>query len=308
MWLNRFTNYLLSHRWQAIFFTFIITFIPVLGIVGILIAAFVTLCKGAIEGAILTIAATIPYLGSFYLSKNPEAALPIVVWAGVGVAILSNILTWIFAVMLRREVSWSVILQIATLFGVLVVSVVHLIYPEVATWWGDQLQSYYNHAQALLKNNGAAGQDTQIETINITKQYATGLMMAAILFNAILQLVVARWWQAIIYTPGSLRKELHAVRLSKLAGLLFIISLVFSYLGNRVVLDIMPILYLLFASAGLSLIHYLFGQLQTNTAWFWLSILYIAILFSLPVSLILISAFALLDIWLNIRKRYKKTY
>ena len=56
-----------------------------------------------------------------------------------------------------------------------------------------------------------------------------------------------------IYNPGSLRKELHRIRLSQLAGLLFLISMVFSYLGNSVVLDIMPVLYMLFCAAGLSL-------------------------------------------------------
>lgn len=309
MWLNRFTNYLLANRWQTIALTFIGTFIPVIGIVGILIAALVTLCKGVVEGAVLTVAATLPYILSFYFTSSSEPTFPLVVWAAVGVAVTSNLLTFAFAVMLRKQSSWSFILQIAALLGVLTVSVIHLIYPNVANWWGNQLQSYLAQAQAMagaLKNPSSMTNDAQIDTINVTKYYATGLMMAAILVNAVLQLIVARWWQAVVLMPGILRKELHNIRLSHLAGILFVASLILSYFGNAVVLDIMPIIYILFFAAGLSLIHYFFGQMSSGTVWFWLAVVYITLIFSLPMSLVLVAIFALLDVWLDLRKRLKK--
>lgn len=309
MWLQKLTSYLLAHRLQTIFLTFAITFIPVIGIFGILIAAFVTLRRSIIEGGILTIAATLPYILTFYLPSSSQNTIPLVIWAAVGVAVLSNLLTWIFAVMLRRGASLSLILQIAALIGVLVISVIHLIYPNVSDWWGGQLQSYYAHAQAMkdmLKAAPSIPKDTQLETINITKQYATGLMAAAILFNAVIQLIVARWWQVTVSNPGTLRLELHYIRLSQLAGLLFLISLIFSYLGNSVVVDIMPILCILFGAAGLSLIHFLFALMSSSTAWFWLLIFYLAVIFLLPTSMILVSLLALVDVFADLRKRFKK--
>jgi phage terminase large subunit-like protein len=313
MWLHRFTDYILQHRLKAMLFTFVITFVPVIGLVGILIAALVTLVKGVVEGAIFTAAATLPFIISFCLSGTSGAETPLVVWAAVGVAVLSNVLTWVFAVMLRRQTSWSLILQIAALLGVLAVSVVHLAYPGVIDWWGIQLQSYYNQAAAIttsvLNNSPPAAvppNEVQLESITVTKQYATGLMVAAVLFNAILQLVVARWWQVLVFTPGMLRKELHRIRLSQLAGVLFVGSLVLAYLGNAVVLDIMPILYLLFGAAGLSLVHYLFGLMNSKTTWFWLSLLYIALVIALPTSVLVVAFLALLDIWLDVRKRIQK--
>jgi hypothetical protein len=310
MWLQRFTNYLLRHRWKAIALTFAITFVPIIGIVGILIAALITLLQGVVFGAIFTAAATLPFIISFYISGTQGAALPLVVWAAVGVAVLSNVLTWAFAVMLRRQASWSVILQIAALLGVLVISLVHLAYPGVTEWWATQLQSYYAQAQAvtgMLKNPTPGSSSMQIEAINATKQYATGLIVGAVLFNAILQLMVARWWQAIVFNPGSLHKELRDIRLSQLAGVLFVASLVFCYLGNSVVLDIMPVLYMLFGAAALSLIHYLFGLMKSPTRLFWLSGLYIILIFSLPMSIVLIAMIALADIWLDLRKRFKNS-
>lgn len=310
MWLARLTHYLLKHRLLTIAFAFAITFVPVIGILGILIAALVTLRKGIVEGAILTVAATLPLIIAFYVTDHHDiASVPLFVWAALVFVVLSNILTWVFAVMLRKQASWSVILQVAALIGVLAVSIIHLAYPDVVTWWHDQLTANYNQAQAMtgvLKTQTIATVDSQRESINITKNYATGMMMAAILFSAILQLIVARWWESVVFKPGILRRELHNIRLSQLAGALFLVSLVLSYYGNPVVLDIMPILYVLFGVAGISLIHYFFGLITSPTAWFWLSMFYLVLIFGLPISMMFIAMLAWMDIWLDLRKRFKK--
>lgn len=309
MRLQRITNYLLHHRWLAIVLTFSTTFIPVLGIVGVIYAGLVTLRKGILEGALFTLAATLPYVISFYLSGSQDSGSQLVLWAAVGVAVLSNVLTWVFASMLRRQATWSQLLQVAALIGVLFVSIIHLIYPDVAGWWGNQLNAYYQNSSLpnLLKSQPHTGpSDAQLESINVTKQYATGLMTMAVLFNAILQLIVARWWQAALFNPGLLRRELHHIRLSSLAGVLFALSLVLSYLGNSVVLDIMPVLYVLFAAAGLSLIHYMFGMIKSSTRWFWIWLMYMMLIFTVPASIMLIVFMALIDIWFDVRKRLKK--
>ncbi len=312
MRLKRYTEYLLSHFWVALALTFVSTFIPVINVFGILYAALVTLRKGWVAGVIFTAAATIPYAIGFGLNNYHEVTvtMPLAMWAAAGVAILSNVLTWLFAGMLRRQPKWGGILQLAALAGVLVVSVVHLAYPDVANWWGMQLQAFYNHAQStgLLKNQTPAAIETRMEIIRTTQQYASGVMIAGILFNAILQLIIARWWQLkVFHQAGGLRKELHNIRLYPLAGALFILSLILSYLGNAVVLDIMPILYLLFGVAGLSLIHCLFAQMQSNTKWFWLMIFYLLLIFSLFGSVVLVALVGLADVWLDLRKRLKKS-
>jgi len=310
MKLKRFTNYLLEHRLQAVLLTFGFTFIPVVGVLGILFAALVTLRKGVMEGAILTAAATLPYVFSFMLASHDPDALPLVLWTAVGVAVTSNILTWLFAVLLYRQMTWSGILQVVALVGVLIISVVHLVYPNVADWWSTQLTSYYTQAASMmsgvLKSSSGVPSDAQLESIKVTKNYASGMIVAAVLLNAVLQLVVARWWQAVLFAPGMLRRELHNIRLSPLAGALFGLSLVFAYLGNSVVLDVMPILYLLFASAGLSVFHYFLGLMVSPTRWFWIAVLYVTLLFAMPTSMVFVAMVALLDIWLDLRRKLRK--
>lgn len=304
MWLQRFTNYILSHRWQTIALVFFGSFVPFLEMIGMLIAALVTLRKSIVEGGILTIAATIPYGVSFYFSDY-NTAIPIVLWATLGAVIVNNVLIWSFAVLLCRRTSWSQILQIAALFGVLVISVVHLLYPNITDWWVSQLQFYYQQVLPGLWKN-LVSNEMQQEVIHTTKQYATGFIIAGVLFNAILQLILVRWWQAILFHSKSLRKELQGIRLSRLAGILFAASLVLAYMKNSVVLDMMPILLMLFGAAGLSLIHYWFYSMQSVGTWFWLLFLYMILILFMPASLTLLALLALFDVWLDIRNRLKK--
>lgn len=309
MWLRRFTSFLLTHPWQTFGLTFLITFVPIIGIIGILIAALITLSKNITEGLLLTLAAILPYFISFYFSAPPDHTIPLVIWAAVGVAAISNGLTWVFAVMWRRHVSISLILQIAALVGVLVVSIVHLAYPHIVDWWASALQAYYAQAKSSMTGilSSPTGQaEARSEAINLTKEYATGLMAAAVLFNALIQLIIARWWQATIFNPGSLQRDLHHIRLSQMASVLFLASLILAYFGNVVVVDLMPIVYLLFGAAGLSLVHYFFARLQSPSSWLWLTIFYIIFIFSMPISLIVAALIAFFDIWFDLRKRLIK--
>lgn len=310
MRLLRLTNYLLEHRLLSIIGVIAITFIPMVGVIGILFAGLVTLRKGILEGALFTTAATLPYLINFYFSNYPVAELSFLIWAAVGIAILSNTLTWIFASMLYKHVHWSQLLQIAALLGVLLVSIIHLANPSVTNWWGNQLSNYYEKAIIITKNiqneSDKTPTESQLETINLTKQYATGLMTMAILFNAILQLIASRWWQTTLFYPGLLRKELHHIRLSRLASILFVLSMILAYLDNKVAVDIMPILYMLFGTAGLSLIHCLLHTMTSTTKWFWLWLIYIILVIALPTSLMLLSIVALFDSEWNIRFKLKK--
>lgn len=356
MRLQRFTNYLLQHRLIALVLTFAVTFVPVVGIFGIIVAAFMTLTKGIIEGALFTLVATLPYFISLAFPGHAGDTTPLVMWAAISVAVISNLLTWVFAVMLRRQSTWSQIIQVAALMGLLVVSVVHIAIPNVDEWWGRELRTYYMKGEAVTKalqtpapaaatpavgevaaaaaapvakdivtDKVVAAKDsiadtnsdkpavsaepsdtTRIDAINQTKQYATGLMIAAILFNALMQLIVARWWQSALYYPRGLRRELHGIRLSFLASVLFVAGLVLAYMGNVVVIDMMPIVYLLFTAAGLSLIHWLLGVNKTKSTWFWIMILYVGLFISMPSGLVIISSLAAVDVWLNVRKRFRK--
>lgn len=337
MWLQRFTHYLLTNRWRALALTVAITFLPMFGLIGfavagisIIIATMITLVKGAYEGAIFTAAATLPYAVCFYLYGINNSSAPVILVMGSLVIVFAiNILTWSFAVMLRRQSSFSSVLQIAALTGILFVSVVHLAYPDVAGWWAEQLTQAQAYVQKLADTDlGLLGNSAQLGgtspgtaavtasavtpatpstgtiKVDTVAQSETGSLVALVLLLAMIQLIVARWWQCAVFSRGTLKYQLRGVRLSHLAGISLIVSMGISYYGNAVVLDMMPILVLLFISAGLSLVHYLIGLTSKPKSWIWITLFYILLIFYLQqVGFMLLIMLALMDIWLDVRKR-----
>jgi len=306
MLLRRFTDFVLRGRLQAMASAFLIAFIPVLGMVSILIAGLVTLRKGAYEGALVLLAATLPYLLGFLVSgtaiSEQEPLTQIIIW----VFVVSNVLTWFFAIVLRKFNNWSFTLELAALLGVLIIGIVHIIYPDIQQWWAVQLNAYFaKTAEVVGKIKGeaaVAGLERQAQAVAAAKYFATGLIAVSILFNVLLQLLIARWWQAAMFNPGGLRKELLQIRLGHVTALVFAVEIILSYTGNDFALDTLPVLYGAFFAAGLSLIHYL-AQLAKN-ALLWLVLFYGVVVWLFPLSIILVGILGLIDTGFDFRKRF----
>ena len=95
MFLRRFTDFVLQNRLQAMATAFITAFIPVIGSISILIAALVTLRKGAYEGALVAVAATLPYIIS-YFTAIPAADQVQMAVAMLAILIVSNFFDVVF--------------------------------------------------------------------------------------------------------------------------------------------------------------------------------------------------------------------
>lgn len=309
MLLKRLTDYLLRHHQLALLSTFLVTFLPVVGVLGMVYAGFVTLIYGAVTGGIFTLAATVPFVISFILVKSNPAFPALVMWVAYAFPVLINALIWVFAVMLARRMTWSELMQCAALLGGLTISVLHLVYPDVTTWCWEHIRTFFLQTQqmAAMSKQAVATLDPQhMQVLNLMKDSALGIIVVLILLTAITQLIVSAWWQAVCFNPGQLRRDLHQIRLSTLAGYLFAAAILLSYFGNRVISDIMPVLYLLFAAAGLSVVHYFAATWQTSKAWLWLLVFYVVVFFTMPISLKILSIIALIDTWADLRQRLKK--
>ena len=303
MFLRRFTDFTLQSYLTAMLVAFLIAFIPVIGNISIVIAALVTLRKGIVAGALVTVAATLPFLLSYASFSADETEM---VKVAVAILIASNVLTWSFAGILRKYNFWNLTLEVAAVVGIVIVVAVHVIYPDIQTWWQSHLGAYLNKTTTLLGvDQDPEANAAQLEMLNTMKRYATGFVTASVLFNAMLQLILARWWQAALFNPGGLRKELYQIRLSYVAGILFILGLIGAYLGNDIVIDVMPILFLVFAAAGLSLLHNFAASMSYG--WILLGFVYLAIIGLFPMGIVIVAFIALADTILNIRKRLNLT-
>jgi hypothetical protein len=148
--------------------------------------------------------------------------------------------------------------------------------------------------------------------INAIKPYATGALTASLLFNILLQLFVSRWWQLKLTTPTKLTEEFHHLRLTSMAGIVFLVALILSYLKIVLALDLLPVLYLTFCVAGLSLVHYAASKLK-GLASLCLVVFYIVLMgswmaYKLPLVFQLLALAALLDVWFDWRGRLDKRF
>lgn len=306
MLLRRFTDFVLHGRIQAMALAFVCAFIPVISSISILVAALVTLRKGVFEGALVTLAATVPYLlGYFGYSADDRTVVTVLVVCGM---IASNILTWGFAAILRRHGNWNLVIEVAGFIGVAIVIAIHLINPDIQSWWQTQLGAYFAKSASVMSqyagSGAAAQQEIEAQLIDRAKQYATGFSIVSILFNALLQLALARWWQALIFNPGGLQKELWQIRLGYAAAVVFVALFGLAFFGNQMSVDASPVMLLAFCMAGLSLIHCLIGT--TKFSWLFLLMVYTGIVFLFPLSAVLISIAALFDTLFNFRRMMGK--
>jgi hypothetical protein len=301
MLLRRFTDFILQGRFQAMGTAFVLAFIPVIGTVSILIAALVTLRKNIVEGGLVFVAASLPLLIQYIAvpaENQNEMLLYIIV-----IMLMTNVLTWFFAVLLRLYGSWNPIMEASILIGFLAIGLIHILYPDIQDWWVKQFSAYFGKTLEVVDSlrSESAQQDLRLELMTVAKRYATGFAAASILINVLLQLAIARWWQATIFNPGGLPKELQQIRLGYAAAGLFVVMLLLSYFKNSLALDMMPLLYVIFALVGLSFLHYAVSF--TKVSWLWITLVYMGIIGLFPFSLMVVAVIGLFDIGLNFRNR-----
>lgn len=301
MLLRRITDFVLQSRLNAIGSALVLTFVPLGGTISVLIAGLVTLVKGAYEGSLVLMAATLPYLAYVVFPSKDQSEFMFVI---LSIMVMSNIATFGFALMLRHYRNWSLVLESATLIGVMVIGCVHSFYPGLQEWWGVQLTHYFDSTMPLMEmvKTNALPNAEQNQLVAVVKSYATGFVTLAVLMNMLLQLLAARWWQSAVFSPGLLRKELYQIRMGYIAGAVFMLFLGLTYYGNNTVIDIMPVLYLAFCAAGLSLLHV--AVQKTKAAWVWLAVVYTVLLWGFPYSVVFIAMIGLLDTWVDFRERF----
>jgi hypothetical protein len=306
MVLRRFTDFILKSRLQAMGTAFVCAFIPLVGSVSILISAFVTLRKNSLDGFYILIAATLPLFIALY-GYSADTVEGFSNFDIVLLMAICNVLTWAFAVLLRKYGSWNLLLQLAAFICLVIVLAVHMLYPDIQAYWQTHLTSYLSSTMQSV--SGATGDEapekigalgSMVQTLS---PLLTGIVSTFVVFYALVQLLLARWWQAALYNRGGLRVELDNIRLSYAAGIIFIICFMFVVAGNPTAEDAGTILYVTFALAGFSVLHALIAS--SKKAWLWNGLMCLLI-FVIPPSMFVIALIALLDTGIDLRKRLVK--
>jgi len=257
--------------------------IPVLSVFSGAIVALVWLRMGPAQGIKILLAAAIPGLYLWVSGASPDVLLGV-----IGAALLAEVL--------RTNRGWSRVL----ITGALLASVIAL----TVQWLDDELQLQIIN---LLLNEGGLAESYELAAIDQQQLVAAlgwlfnGVITSVQLLMLIVSLIIARWWQSILYNPGGFQAEFHALRLPLWSAAFLPIALALVASGQAWLMPVIPVLLVPHLIAGVALVHGVFAIKKYNS--FWLGLLYVLLVFTQPYMSLLLVLIALADSAVDIRHR-----
>ena len=286
---------LLVRSGNAAFAALVCSLLPLIGVpfgfIATIIVGFVTLCRGPRSGLFVLAWVALPALALLYLRR----------FSNVDTLVVDCTIVWLLAYVLRRLGSWRWVFEVGALIGILIVVGVHIVFPNVQTWWINSLTKYLAELHSATSWRLTATQTDQL--IKGFAPIATGAVVFVGLFWTWLMLLLARWWQCVIYFPGRLREEFIGIRNRLPTTLIVLVSGIGFVIKQPIVIDLFPVLLFPLMMGGLSFLHYV--AVMKKGFFILIVLVYLGLLF-LPFIVIALLAFiGFLDAWINFRKFLK---
>ena len=273
-------EYVMRGRSQAVMAAVLATGTVFFAWVGAAVIALVILRKG-------------PAQGSRILAWTMLPALVLVLVGDTG-PVTTLLGTTLAATVLRMTASWPYSLVAAVVSGL----VTGLLMLTAGRAYIDEIIRVLGEALSQVASQQAPHGVVQIATPDAMQVAA--LLGLGNALTVIVCLLLARWWQAMLYNPGGFRAEFHSLKLSPpLAVALLAIGLTVSSLGGGY--RLWALLFALpFVFSGLALIHGLAARKGLGSGWLGLFYFFLVLLDPLKAGLIVM---AVADSWLDFRGR-----
>jgi len=271
-------EYAMKGRRQAILAAFITGLIPFINtVLSPAVVALVILRHGWQEGAKVLVWALLPALG----------------WAVVGdmthLVVLLGVCA--LAVILNRTASWQIALLAAILVGV-AAELALVLNPQFVAMLQQQLEVL------LAGSSETAELAAQAEDMRAFLGTLFGVMS---MFLAICLLILARWWQSILYKPGGFGEEFRQLRLDYRIAAGLMLLFVLANFGAPLLQGWMMYFMLPLFFAGLALVHGIAALRKISRLW--MVVFYVVLMNPLTAQILTIAA--LIDSWYNFRGRIK---
>lgn len=271
-------EYAMRGRRQAILAAFITGLIPFINtVLSPALVALVILRHGWQEGAKVLVWALLPAVG----------------WAVVGdmthLVVLLGVSS--LAVILNKTGSWQISLLAAILVGV-AAELVLVVNPQFVAMLQQQLE-------VLLAGSSETAQlATEATDLRGFLGTVFGVMS---MFLAISLLLLARWWQSLLYNPGGFGEEFRQLRLDYRVAAGLMLLFVLANFGAPLLQGWMMYFMLPLFFAGLALVHGIAALRKISRLW--MIVFYVVLMNPLTAQILTIAA--LIDSWYNFRGRIK---
>jgi hypothetical protein len=255
------------------------------------VVALVALRNGAAEG--LRVAAV----------ASAGTAVAAMLFGQLTVGVLFALLLWVpmlvLGIVLRDTRSLPLAVEVAVGFGALVVVFYLLRFDDPAREWAGILETMLS---GLLDAQQLDAADRQALT-EAMGRWMTGALAAAFFLQTVAALLLARWWQALLYNPGGFREEFHALRLHRwlaIVALPLVAALFVEGLPDILRYVALPVVAAFFLQ-GLALTHAQIAAFSANVGW--LVGVYALLILAPPYAVTALATAGYADAWMDFRHR-----
>ena len=298
--------YIMRGRWPAITATTALAIAslllpPVTSVIGYLSAAavaLVTLVQGTKEGLFNAVVATAVFAALGLVVGHPGFALmfTIMLWLPV----------WLLATFFGVSRSLAMTMTASAAFSGILLTVIYVVIADPAASWYNWIST---EILPMLEESGItlppAG---ELEpSLKEYSQVLTGWLFTSISFGWMVSVLIARWWQSLLYKPGAFGDEFRHLRLGLVVAAAGVVIALLSLLGGQVGHWSTNLLFVavgLFLLQGIAVGHALVKQTGANTAW--LVAMYVVVILS-PAGMIFAAVMGLLDNGIDFRARFRNS-
>lgn len=253
------------------------------------------------------------------LRHGPQQGLKIVAGATIIVMLLMTLLqggtmlawimasllwipVWAVSIVLRNTVSWSLTLMSTAVLSLLALLTAYIALGDPVEFWRSTLVSLFD---LMASQSGGTNQIDLQEQLPAIAEWLTGFLVAALALGIVSSIMVARWWQSVLYHPGGFQKEFHALALPRQSSIAVLFVLMIATVGPGVLgalaSDFLMTVMIIYAVVGLGFVHYFVKA--TNKHVGWLVALYVLLFVALPHAVATLAAVGFSDSWANFRER-----
>ncbi len=297
--MHAFASYIMRGYLQAlsvvVIFAGLSLVIPPLGNVSGAALALMTLRGGARQGMVLmTLAVLVVGLLVLLTGGNPTVVfvMALVLWLPV----------WVLSTVLRATISLEKTLYVALAMGFVLVAGMFVTVPDPAQWWYGFLQNI----RLLLEKAKVVSDPALLDQMFVqASRIFTGIVASALALNAVLSVVLARWFQSLLYNPGGFTKEFQGLRFGRPMALALLIPGAVAMLGDNVVTafstNLFVLVMMMYSLHGAAVFHYVAAEKRINK--FVIAVIYFLMMFVIPQLLFVFVLLGVTDTWFDIRAR-----
>ena len=268
-------------------------FIPPIAILSGAVVALVALRLGMGQALLVAGVASL-ILGALVLALMGGSPL---------VGIMAGLAQWLPVVamgeVLRQSVSWRTTLSMAALVAGALVLTARLLVPDLEAAWvavGMQMLAPF------IEADGPGAEELEAALVTVAP-FLTGLLAGIFLLSMVLSLVIARYWQALLFNPGAFGSEFRALQMGRYLSIAAVmLALLGQLAGLPVALELAFILAVPLFLQGLAVMHALTHAQNMNN--FWLAGMYVLLVLALPQMFLLIAVLGAIEGVANLRGRF----